>query len=144
MKPTSFRLPADTLDRIRRFAQPGESQASVILRALIALEGVAPPLSMEALASRLEAVESRLDELTSGSAPVVQTVSTDTKTPATDTRSAPVVQPDKAARDRRILELVGLSEVRASEILIAEGFSQCSPRTVANVRNRLSQHTTEE
>ncbi|MBK5966468.1 hypothetical protein CCR95_20915 [Thiocystis minor] len=101
MKPTSFRLPADALDRIRRLAQPGESQASVILRGLLALEGSPPPMSMEALASRLEAVESRLDDLEGGSAPVVQTAS---KKP-TDTRSALVVRRDKAERDRLILDL---------------------------------------
>lgn len=49
----------------------------------------------------------------------------------------PTTNPDKAARDRRILELAGIPERRASEILKAEGF-KCSPRTVANVRKRLA------
>jgi hypothetical protein len=74
MKPTSFRLPADTLDRIKALTQPGESQASVILRGLTVLEGSPPPLSLEAVASRVESIEHRLSALEySRSASVVQT-----------------------------------------------------------------------
>jgi Arc/MetJ-type ribon-helix-helix transcriptional regulator len=87
LKPTSFRLPSDTLDRIRRLTQPGESRSSVILRALIALEGSPPPMSLEAVTIRVEAIESRLSVLEYGcSASVAQAL------PRADSRSAPVVQ----------------------------------------------------
>lgn len=60
MKPTSFRLPPDALARLRGLALPGETQASVFQRALIALEGSPPPVSLEGLASRLDALEARV------------------------------------------------------------------------------------
>ena len=71
MKPTSFRFDQDTLDRIRTLARPGESQASVIQRALIALEGQPQPLTPEMLSLRLADLEGRVSALES-SANVVQ------------------------------------------------------------------------
>ncbi|WP_207188661.1 hypothetical protein [Thiocystis minor] len=53
------------------------------------------------------------------------------------TTDIPGLSKDKAARDRRIRELEGIPERRASEILKSEGF-KCSPRTVSNVRKRLA------
>lgn len=68
LKPTSFRLAPDTLARIKALARPGESSASVVARALEALEAAqtaqdAPPGS--ALAQRLTALEARLTALES-------------------------------------------------------------------------------
>lgn len=72
MKPTSFRLPQETIDLLMRLRQPGEIQASVIQRALIALAGQPKPLSIEALALRMDDLEGRVGALESGSAPRVQ------------------------------------------------------------------------
>jgi hypothetical protein len=41
---TSFRLPTETLDRLRALARPGESLSGVIVRAALALEA-APVLA---------------------------------------------------------------------------------------------------
>ena len=65
MKPTSFRFPPETLDLLNRLRLPGESQAAVIQRALIALEGQPPPLSVEALAGRIDELSARLSALES-------------------------------------------------------------------------------
>ncbi|AFL76401.1 hypothetical protein Thivi_4610 [Thiocystis violascens DSM 198] len=55
------------------------------------------------------------------------TVTTEPITPV------PVTVTDKTARDRRILELSHLSEMKVAAILQQEGF-KCSPRTIGNVR----------
>ncbi|MBK1723274.1 hypothetical protein, partial [Thiocystis violacea] len=49
--------------------------------------------------------------------------------------SRPVQVENRSDRDSRILALSGLSEVKVSETLKAEGI-KCSPRTVGNVRRR--------
>ncbi|AFL75489.1 LuxR C-terminal-related transcriptional regulator [Thiocystis violascens] len=71
MKPTSFRLPADALERLRTLTQPGESMAAVFQRALIALEGSPPPVSLDRLAARLDALEARLLALERERLPIV-------------------------------------------------------------------------
>ncbi len=67
LKPTSFRLAPDTLARIKALARPGESSASVVARALEALEAAqdssAAPPPGSALAQRLAALEARLTAL---------------------------------------------------------------------------------
>ena len=69
LKPTSFRLAPATLARIKALARPGESSASVVARALEALEaaqdGSAAPPPGSALAQRLTALEARLTALES-------------------------------------------------------------------------------
>ena len=74
LKPTSFRLAPDTLARIKALARPGESSASVVARALEALEAAqdssAAPPPGSALAQRLAALEARLAALEAGSAAV--------------------------------------------------------------------------
>ena len=69
-KPTSFRLAPDALERLRTLAQPGESQSSVIARALAALAAPGPPQDAPAgstpyagLALRLDALQARLEAL---------------------------------------------------------------------------------
>lgn len=76
MKATSFRLPTETLDLLNRLRLPGESQAALIHRALIALEGSPRPLTVEALAQRIDQLEGRMLALESGSAGVVQPTET--------------------------------------------------------------------
>ncbi len=74
LKPTSFRLAPDTLARLKALARPGESSASVVARALEALEAAqdssAAPPPGSALAQRLAALEARLTALEAGSAAV--------------------------------------------------------------------------
>lgn len=68
----SFRLPSDTPDRMKALAQPGESQAAVILRALAVLEGHGATDGTEPAQphdARLEAIERRLEALESRLAP---------------------------------------------------------------------------
>ena len=100
LKPTSFRLAPDTLARIKALARPGESSASVVARALEALEAAqtaqdAPPGS--ALAQRLTALEARLTALEAGSSAVAHdalqppegraTVKTDSGRPASQDKA---------------------------------------------------------
>jgi len=68
----SFRLPSDTPARLKALAQPGESQAAVILRALAALEGRGAIDSAEPEQphdARIEAIEARLESLEARLAP---------------------------------------------------------------------------
>ncbi|MCK7581527.1 MAG: LuxR family transcriptional regulator [Chromatiales bacterium] len=68
----SFRLPSDTPDRLKALAQPGKSQAAVILRALAVLEGHsadAGPEQDQPHYARLEAIEARLEALEARLAP---------------------------------------------------------------------------
>ncbi len=103
MKATSFRLPDETLDLLNRLRLPGESQAVLIHRALIALDGQPRPMSVEALAQRIDQLESRLLALESGSAGVVRHMPKpkrelirDVKPPAGNA-SQPDTQPDTDA-----------------------------------------------
>lgn len=68
MTPTSFRLSDDDLARLRRLAQPGESRAKVISRALVALEGhqspqdgAAAPTHYAGMGTRVDASETGLE-----------------------------------------------------------------------------------
>ena len=88
MKSTSFRFRPEVLAQLHRLAQPGESQISVIQRALNALEGQPAPLSIEALALRIDAVENRLGALESGNAPALQPVAQTAQTTAPDTEKS--------------------------------------------------------
>lgn len=83
--PTSFRLPADTLTKMRDLARPGESLSSVVVRAVLALEAAPVPVPADGTASRLDALEVRVAALEACSATVVQT--------ELQPRSAAVVQP---------------------------------------------------
>jgi len=61
---TSLRLPAETLDRLRALARPGESLSGVILRAALALEAAPAPAPTTDATHRpgaLEVRESRLE-----------------------------------------------------------------------------------
>lgn len=62
---TSFRFPAGTTERIRRLAKHREPMASVILRALDALEAVPLPPDTQALLERIERLEVRMENLES-------------------------------------------------------------------------------
>ena len=69
---TSFRLPAETLERLRALALPGESLSGVIVRAALALEGL-PTLAPAAdTTDRLGALEARVSRLEAGRAPAPQ------------------------------------------------------------------------
>ena len=101
LKPTSFRLAPDTLARIKALARPGESSASVVARALEALEAAqdssAAPPPGSALAQRLAALEARLTALEAGSSAVAHdalqppegraTVKTDSGRPASQDKA---------------------------------------------------------
>ena len=75
LRPTSFRLTQDTLDKLKALAQPHEPLASVISRALDCLEATTRPQDAPAatglpfaMAQRLDALERRLAALEAGSA----------------------------------------------------------------------------
>lgn len=79
---TSFRLPAETLDRLRALALPGESLSGVIVRAALALEAapaLAPPTDTP---EDLDALAARVSRLEACIAPVAQ-ASDNRVTPAT-------------------------------------------------------------
>ena len=69
-RPTSFRLSTDALDKLKALARPHEPAASVIARALAALEATTRPQDAPpapglpfAMAQRLDALEARLAAL---------------------------------------------------------------------------------
>jgi hypothetical protein len=106
------------------------------LRALIALEGSPPPLSLEAVASRVEAIEHRLSALEYGcSASVVQALPTaDSGSSASvvqtaDSRSASVVQTDADLIQRvQTMKASGMSYPAMAEALNAEGVTSATGR----------------
>ena len=79
LKPTSFRLSTDTLDKLKALAQPHEPAASVIARALDCLEATTRPQDAPpspslpfAMTQRMEAMEGRLAALEASSASSLQ------------------------------------------------------------------------
>ena len=79
LKPTSFRLSTDTLDKLKALAQPHEPAASVIARALDCLEATTRPQDAPpspslpfAMTQRMEAMERRLAALEASSASSLQ------------------------------------------------------------------------
>lgn len=74
MKATSFRFTPETIELLNRLRLPGESQAALIQRALIALDGQPRPLSLDALSLRMAEFDARLTALeTAGSQPALPT-----------------------------------------------------------------------
>ncbi len=72
MPSTSFRLPPETLDRLRALARPGESLSGVIVRAALALEAspaLAPAVNTT---DRLSTLLARVSRLEGCIAPVTQ------------------------------------------------------------------------
>ena len=59
----SLRLPAETLDRLRALAVPGESLSGVVLRAALALEAAPTPAPTTDTTDRLGALEARVSRL---------------------------------------------------------------------------------
>ncbi|WP_295590603.1 hypothetical protein [uncultured Lamprocystis sp.] len=71
-RPTSFRLPAETLTLLRSLAQPGESLSRVVVRAVLALEAAPAPITAEDTGVRIDALEVRIAALEACSADGVQ------------------------------------------------------------------------
>jgi hypothetical protein len=99
---TSFRLPVETLDRLRALARPGESLSGVIVRAALALEAapaLTPPTDSTAA---LDALAARVARLEACIAPVAQ-MQDSRVTPATHLQheqEQPVLQADTRATAR--------------------------------------------
>ena len=68
---TSLRLPAETLDRLRALALPGESLSGVVERAALALEASPALAPTTDAADRLSASEARESRLEASPAPVI-------------------------------------------------------------------------
>ena len=99
IKPTSFRLSDSILDRLRRLAHPAESSASVIARALTALEATergqaAPPPLAPGLdtASRVDALEARIAALEERSASSATSCATGSAERSASVARQPVAQ----------------------------------------------------
>ncbi len=116
LKPTSFRLAPDTLARIKALARPGESSASVVSRALEALEaaqdGSAAPPPGSALAQRLAALEARLAALEAPSVSTAPVASPRSPTSA----GSPHSRPDYPPEVRRLAVQLADDGVQPGEI----------------------------
>ena len=122
MKATSFRLPTDTLDLLNRLRLPGESQAALIHRALVALEGQPRPQTNDELARRMDELEARLSALESGRATAVQPTAAQT-----------IIVPPRSDRDQalervRQLRVTGASYQVIADALNREGFPTITGR----------------
>jgi predicted transcriptional regulator len=116
IRPTSFRLPDETLNRLRALAQPHEPMASVIERAVAALEAAPRPRPTDDITALFASLEARVAwlELRSAaavhvprerSAPVVQSVaprSSGVAQPVAQGRSADVVQSNYPVEVQRL------------------------------------------
>jgi hypothetical protein len=121
MKPTSFRLPTETLDLLNRLRLPGESQAALIHRALASLSEQPPPLSVEALSQRIDAMDARLAALEAGSATVVQPARPDTETAIPAAQAKPASDRDALNARVRQMKAQGHDSAQIASAFNAEG-----------------------
>ena len=125
--PTSFRLTTDTLVRLRSLARSGESLASVVARAAVALEAAPIPPPADDTTARLVALEDRMALLEKE-------------------RSTPVARPVARAVEQHLAGAPGLSlyplPVRQMAVrLNHEGVSRREIRTaVAEANGGMAPH----